>query len=168
MPHDTHAQYIHGLLMRQALRGRKEDVTMNLMGTTEPVDYGLNLTRYLEKVWDGLGTTRGAWSRQAGLADSTVLRWSQGVEPNMDNLRMVAEALNLKLTQVLLICGYITPGELKTATVPPPPVRPTVSEAIELDRTITTQEKLALRAMHDLFTQAADGHKRSVRIRSKP
>jgi transcriptional regulator with XRE-family HTH domain len=135
---------------------------MNLMGTTA-IDYGMNLTRYLEAEWDGLGTTRGAWCRKVGLADSTVLRWAQGIEPDMKNLRLIAPALGLTLTQVLVICGYETEQNAKVKA-PEPRTRPTVAEAIELDPTINDDERAALRAMHDALVKARDGRKRTTRI----
>ena len=136
------------------------------MGETSTTDYGLNLYRYLESVWDSLGETRGGWCRMTGMADSTVLRWMQGYAPSLENMMTVANALGVSLPQVLYISGYLNEKDIKVHAAPKPS-RPTVSDAIELDNTITEQERVALRMLHEAFGAAADGKKRTVRVSSR-
>lgn len=127
-------------------------------------NYGANLYAYLEKEWDSQGLTRGAWCRIHRLADSTVLRWSQGYEPSMENLRVVADIVRVTLPQLLVVCGYIDARTSKINS-PAPRERPSVAEAIELDSSIDENERQALRLMHEAFTSAKDGRKRTTRIR---
>lgn len=137
------------------------------MGETRAADtdFGLNLYRFLQNEWDTDGITRGAWCRRKGLADSTVLRWSQGYAPSMENLVVVADVVNVTLPQLLVECGYI---DKKTSVAAPiRRERPTVADAIELDPSLDDNERAAFRAMYQALRSAKDGKKRTTRITVK-
>jgi len=76
------------------------------------IDHGQRLTEFLQREWDAAGTTRGAWCREVGLADSTVMRWGQGTDPDFRNLELVAAGLGRRMVDVLLAAGYLTPDEV--------------------------------------------------------
>lgn len=115
-----------------------------------PVKPGLALYTFLQEEWRALGTTRGAWCRQADLPDSTVHRWSQGHEPDMKSLRAVATALERPFTDILLAAGYVTPEELGGALLSPRKP-PTLDEALKLD-----PELIADPGQQELLTQVVD------------
>lgn len=140
---------------------------MNLMSPTT-VNHGVLLTRFLEKEWDALGTTRGSWCRRAGIPDSTVYRWSQGVQPDLDNMVALAEALGRRLTDVLYHAGYIGEDEMRVRTVAPANERPALEDMIRTDDALSPPERQALLAVHAAFTRpVAKGAKRSVRVTSR-
>ena len=113
--------------------------------------HGTRLTRFLQGEWNALGTTRGAWCRSVGIASSTVLRWSQGVEPDLKNLLIVAAGLDRKLVDVLYAAGYIGDEDVQVRTVAPPRERITIEAAIKTDVTLSDPERDALLAVHAAF-----------------
>jgi hypothetical protein len=130
------------------------------MPTTQ--SHGVLLTRYLEKQWDARYTNRGTWCRQVGLADSTVLRWGRGAEPDLKQLGIVAEGLSVKLVELLFHAGYIDEDDVKLRSVAPAPQRVPLVDSIRTDSTLTPAEKDALLAVHTAFT-SQDGTRRRRR-----
>lgn len=120
------------------------------MGTE--VSHGERLTEYLENEWNALGTTRGAWCRTAGLSASTVMRWSQGAEPDLRNLRIVAAGLDRNLVDILFAAGYIDERDARMRRVAPPRPRLDIEVAIKTDRSISVAERDALLAVHAAFS----------------
>lgn len=137
---------------------------MNLMGN-ETENHGVLLTRYLEKEWDALYTTRGAWCREHGLPDTTVYRWSQGVEPDIGTMMKIADALGRKLVEVLYHAGYVDESDLRLRTVAPPRERIDVIGAIRTDPELTDQQRQALLAVHTaLVAPSPNGRKQTIRV----
>lgn len=126
--------------------------------------HGVRLTHFLEKEWDALYTTRGAWCRKVGLADSTVYRWSQGVEPDMRNMVLIAQGLNRKLVDILYAAGYLGEDEYKVRTVTPVRERPSLVDAIRTDPSLSTGQREALLAVHAAF-ETPNGTKPAKRVR---
>lgn len=142
---------------------------MNLMSPSKKVQsHGVQLTRFLEKEWDALYTTRGAWCRANGLADSTVYRWSQGVEPDLRNMQTVADGLNRRLVDILFAAGYLDESDVRVRTVTPPRERIELEAAIRTDPELTDSEREALLAVHAAFQgPSTRSGKRSVRVTRK-
>lgn len=142
---------------------------MNLMSPDIADSHGARLTRFLEKEWDAMHTTRAAWCRKAGLADSTVLRWERGVEPDMRNLQLVADGLDRKLIEVLYHAGYIDEADMRLRTIPAPRERVDLEVAIRTDRTLDDTSREALLAIHAALTRspASPGRKRTIRVTGK-
>lgn len=136
---------------------------MNLMSSSQ--SHGIQLTRYLEKEWDALYTNRGEWCRKHGLADSTVYRWSQGVEPDLRNMQTVAEGLGRRLVEILYHAGYLDDSDLRLRAVTPPRERVDLEAAIRTDPELTDSEREALLMVHTAFrSPMPKSGKRSVRV----
>lgn len=143
---------------------------MYLMSTSETQSHGIKLTRFLEKEWDARYTNRGAWCREVGLADSTVLRWSQGTDPDLNNLMLVADGLNRPLIEILYHAGYIPKRQIELTTVRPAAARVSVVDAIRTDEELSKAERDALLAVHAAFQSqdgASNGRRRSVRVSTR-
>lgn len=117
--------------------------------------YALALTRFLEAEWKALGTNRGKWCRKVGLADSTVFRWSQGVEPDMPTYDLLAKALGRDLVDVLQAAGYLSAEDLAGRSVAPRGL-PDAMDAVRADPALSEEEKQAHLQLHRLFCKAAD------------
>jgi hypothetical protein len=144
------------------LHARNLAAILALMGEAD-TSHGARLTKYLEQEWAARNTTRGAWCRSVGLAGSTVLRWSQGVEPDLRNLQVVAEGLNRRLVDVLFAAGYIDESDVRVRTVAPPRMRTDVKAAIKADPTLSDPEREALLAVHNAFQTLASTRRRTRR-----
>lgn len=129
-------------------------------------DPGPALAAFLQDEWDKLGTTRGAWCREAKIPDTTVIRWLQGAEPDMRNLRMVVDALpGRTLLDLLIVMGTLTEREAKGRTVAPRPT-PDIDAAIKLDPNLEPLERKALLAFRKAWRDVASGASRGRRVRS--
>lgn len=118
---------------------------------------------FLQQEWDAMGIRPTAWCRKVGMADATVLRWRDGVEPDLRTLRRVAEALGRPLLDLLVAAGYVTSAEAGGYSVP---IRSySLLEAIELDRSISDGEREALRQVHDAFALVEAGRRRKVKVK---
>lgn len=127
-------------------------------------DHGARLTRYLETVWDDLGTTRGAWCRQHRIADSTVMRWSIGVEPDMRNYRAVAAALELPLLDILVIAGEVTLEKGDRPAPPKPRHTCRLDTALAEDNSVRPEWRQAVRALLDLEAGPVQTRRRRPKI----
>lgn len=142
---------------------------MSAAQTQTPVSesHGVLLTRFLEKEWDALYTTRGAWCRKVGVADSTVYRWSQGVEPDMRNMVEIAHGLGRKLTDILFAAGYIAEDEVKRIVVAPAREKMDLADVIRGDASLSAAQRDALLAVHAAFQPAkTKSARRTVRVTS--
>lgn len=129
----------------------------------DDVDHGALVMDFLEHFWLANGLTRRAWCRAAGLPDSSVGRWRDGVEPEIASLKKVARGVQRPLVDLLLIAGYLSPEELAGPT--PPEIQTfNVERAIRLDPGITEAEREALMAIHRAISAVESGSSRSVRI----
>lgn len=136
-----------------------------------PPPYGMDLHDFLQKEWDHMGTTRGAWCREAGIPDSTVHRWGQGIEPDMRSLRLVAEALHRPLVDVLQGAGYLDKKTLHREI--PPRETPSVLKALQPpdkggDPTLSPVVREALLQIYERLTLVESGQARSVRGQVRP
>lgn len=132
----------------------------------DSTNHGIKLTRFLEKEWDALGVTRGGWCRVNGLADSTVLRWSTGTPPTIDNMVLVAEALNRKLVDILYYAGYLDEDSYRVRTVAPPRERVDTIDVIRTDTTLTREGKSVLIQMVNFLRAGgpvANGRRKTLR-----
>lgn len=123
----------------------------------------LALYRFLESEWDRLGIRPTAWCRQVRIADATVLRWREGVEPDMRSLRRVAEALERPLIDLLLAAEYVTPEQIDGREITDRSFD--LLETIRLDPKLSSAEREALRQVHDAFALVESGAKRKVRVK---
>jgi hypothetical protein len=128
------------------------------------IDHGQRLTSFLQKEWDAAGTTRGAWCREAGLADSTVMRWGQGVEPDMRNLRMVAQGLGRRLVDVLLAAGYLSPDDVG-GHVPELSSRIDFETALLIATGISDEERAAHLKLREAYQLVESGRASRVTVR---
>lgn len=126
-------------------------------------DQAIALYRFLETEWDAMDIRPTAWCRSVGLADATVLRWRDGVEPDLRSLRRVAEALGRPLLDLLVASGYVTEEEAGGYVVPPRSYD--LLEAIQLDQSISDGEREALRQVHDAFAMVGAGKAKKVTVR---
>ena len=102
------------------------------------------------------------WCRGAGIPDPTVLRWREGVEPDMRSLRRVAVALDRSLIDILVAGGWITREEANGHV---PQIRSyDLSEAIRLDTKISDAEREAHRQLQQAFAMVESGAKKRVRV----
>lgn len=158
---------------RGGLRGRNLRVhhypmrASTVSESPPPASHGVMLTRFLEKEWDALYTTRGAWCRKVGLADSTLLRWGTGVEPDMKNMQKVAEGLNRKLIDILYAAGYLPEEQFRARTVVGPSEKVDLVEMIRNDASLNNAQRQALLAVHAAFQDDGAAGKRSVRVTRK-
>jgi predicted transcriptional regulator len=118
------------------------------------IDHGLELWQFLESEWERLGTRPTAWSRQANIPDATMLRWRDGVEPELRNLRRVANALNRPLVEILLAAKYVTPKEVNGQQIMERVY--SVPEAIALDPALGPGDRDVLLRVYTALV-AADG-----------
>jgi hypothetical protein len=124
-----------------------------------------SLFAFLEEEWDRMGLKPTAWTRKVGIPDATVLRWRDGIEPDMRSLKRIAEALERPLVDVLLAAEYITPDEVSGYV--PQPRSYDLLEAIELDPKLSDGEREALRQVHDAFRLVESGQVRKKRVRGR-
>lgn len=133
--------------------------------STPPTEAGPKLAAFLQAEADALGTTRGAWCRSARLPDSTVIRWSQGAEPDMRNLLQVVEALpGRDLLDLLVVMEYIDPGAVAKRPVEMRPVID-VDVAIAKDPTLGAKERKLLQGVRELFAEVATSATTGRRLR---
>lgn len=142
---------------------------MSAAQTQTPVSesHGVLLTRFLEKEWDALYTTRGAWCRKVGVADSTVYRWSQGVEPDIRNMRLVADGLGRKLIDILYAAGYVDDTEVRVRAVTPPRSRASMTDVVNTDSALTKDGKEMMLKLYSILTDTPVARRRrggSVRM----
>ncbi len=134
--------------------------------STSTIEPGPALAAFIQAEADRLGTTRGAWCRMATIPDSTVIRWTQGAEPDMRNLRLVVEALpGRDILDLLVIMGYITAEDIKRGSVTPRPVID-VDLAIAKDPTLGAKERKMLKAVREAWAEVATGAVKGRRVRS--
>lgn len=118
-----------------------------------------------------MGITRGQWCREVGLSDSTVSRWRTDTEPNLMNMKVVADGLGRPLIDILIAAGYLDPKDVRGRTVTPR-VQPDAITAIQSDPTLTEIERDTLLQMLAAMRQVASGatgrseiHRRATRRR---
>lgn len=132
----------------------------------EPSPNALALYRFLQEEWDAMGVRPTAWCRRHGMSDATVLRWREGVEPDMALLKRVATELNRPLYEVLLAAGYITSDDLNGKTVTERTY--SVPEALRGDpklKDVPSGKKELLRQLYDQYVVDAQQVRRPSRSR---
>lgn len=134
------------------------------MSTTKS-KHALALYAFLVEEWDAMQIAPTTWCRQVGIADPTVYRWRQGVEPDMRSLRRVAEALGRPIVDILVAANYLQPDEVGGHVAVPRSYD--VLEAINLDQAISDQCREALRQVYDAFTLVESGAAKKVRVRAR-
>ena len=124
------------------------------------------LYAFLEQEWARMGIRPTAWCRKVGLADATVLRWREGIEPDLRSLKRVAEALERPLIDILVGARYVTSEEAGGYVVAPRCCD--LLEAIRLDPELSDGEREALRQVHDAFAlvEAERAHRTRSRRRT--
>ena len=120
---------------------------------------------WLEDEWAARGITMTAWCREAGISNTTVLRWREGTEPDLRTLRIVADKLERSLVDVLLAAGYIYQDEVDGYEIPTRYYD--IVETIRLDPDLSDEEREALRQIHDAFALVESGRKRKVKVRGR-
>jgi len=128
----------------------------NRTGTESSINHGQELHHFLQREWAAQGTTRGAWCRASGFADTTLVRWSQGTsEPDTRTLRQIADALGKSLIDIMLEAKYITPEEAKDLVFQR--ADPNLEEAIRLDPSLSDAHREAHRKLFQAFRAAEQG-----------
>lgn len=134
------------------------------MSTTRST-HALALYSFLQKEWDAMKIAPTTWCRQVGIADPTVYRWRQGVEPDMRSLKRVAEALGRPVLDILVAAEYVTPEEAKGHIATPRSYD--VLEAIRLDQSISDNCREAMRQVYDAFALVESGRAKRVRVQAR-
>jgi hypothetical protein len=128
--------------------------------------HALALYAFLEKEWAAMKTGPYAWCREVGIADPTVFRWKQGVEPDMRSLRRVAEALGRPVLEILIAVRYVSVAEANGHVVAPPPSY-SVLEALERDQSISDDVREVLRQVYDSVMAIESGAAKKATVRRK-
>lgn len=130
-----------------------------------PSKEAIALYRWLQTEWDAMDIAPTAWCRKVGFSDATVLRWRDGIEPDLRTLKKLAVALERPLLDVLIKAGYVKRNEVGEYQVPPRTYD--LLETIRLDPTLSDGEREALRQVHDAFALVGSGRRRKVTVRGK-
>lgn len=89
----------------------------------------------------------GELARKAGLSESQTSRWlKRGDQPTIENLRKLAPVLRVRMADLLVQAGYVTPEELAVSTT-------TAERGIIEDPTLSDRER---RMMLTLLNQMRD------------
>lgn len=115
----------------------------------------IELYRFIQNECDRMDVRITTWARRHNIADATIIRWRQGVEPDMRSLRRVAEALGRPLWEVLTAAGYIDPEEVGRDVSPR---EYDVAEAIRLDRRLTPRARELLNQVYDIALSTGEIH----------
>lgn len=132
---------------------------------------GILLHRFLKEIWTREDTTRHAWSRKADIPDTTIFRWSEGIEPTLPVLRKVAAACNMSLLRLLVEIKLLDETdadlralrrEVETERKQNARRKISIEEAIKLDQDISDSERRALSDLHGAFQAVKRNRRRSV------
>lgn len=98
--------------------------------------YGLHVRNsfpsFLKDAMAAVGLSQADLARHGGVSDSDVSRWLRGATtPSIEKLRAIAPALRLRLLDLVVAAGHLTPDEAGLEGPPPQPAPPVWSpEAI--------------------------------------
>lgn len=134
--------------------------------------HGQRLYALVKADWDAQGITRNAWcDMHPGLQGPTVSRWEKGTSPGVDKLRLVAEALNMGMLELLVAIGVLSSDEAGGVVPAPRPDAPSVSVAIERDPSLSDWERDQMRnlwsAIHAVEARTAQQASRSTTRRNR-
>lgn len=107
----------------------------------------IQLFRFLQAECDRMDIKITTWGRKNDIADATIIRWRQGVEPDMRSLRRVAKALDRPLWEVLVAAGYVDPEDVGRDISPR---EYDVADAIRLDRKLSPRARELLNQVYDI------------------
>ena len=94
---------------------------MRAMATPEPLDWPTWLTRAM----DAAGIKSDAeLARRAGIPQTNITRWRQGVQPRPDTLRRLARPLGVEWIDLMVASGNASAREAHLRGTPRPPERP--------------------------------------------
>jgi hypothetical protein len=133
--------------------------------STSPSKHATALYAFLEKEWAAMKIAPTTWCRQVGIADPTVYRWSQGVEPDMKSIRRVAEALGRPVIDVLVAAGYVSAEEAGGHV--PAPRSYSLIDGLNLDTTYSPEIREALRQVLDAMLLVETGAAKKVKVRTR-
>jgi hypothetical protein len=115
--------------------------------------YGRELYNLVEKAWKSQGLVCNSWcDAHPGLSGPTVSRWrSKGHAPQLDKIRLVADALGMGMLELLVAIGVVTDAE---ASGPTKTIKVwSFDEALCNDPTLTDpREKAIHQAVRKAFT----------------
>jgi transcriptional regulator with XRE-family HTH domain len=98
---------------------------------------------------DQLGS-KAELARRADVHDSVLSRWlNNGAQPEIENLRKIAPVLRVRMLDLLVVGGHISPAEASLEGDPQTGRRPTAEEGILGDDDLTEREKRMMLAMLD-------------------
>lgn len=127
-----------------------------------PDIYGPALVAWLDEL-RGAQSVR-SFALDRGLDDARIAAWRAGGTPRLEQLREVADALNVHLGDVLLAARLATADEL-VVSAPRETPPPSIDEAIEQDPTLTDGERDVLRTVRRAVRDAATGKAKNTRQR---
>lgn len=108
---------------------------------------GPALVAYLNQLRNGQSMRQFCIER--GLDNSRVSRWADGGTPSVEHLRATAQALDMTLAEIMVICGFAEPEEF-TWRPPrgpePPSFAAATADSPGGDPSLTDLEKAALRS----------------------
>lgn len=105
---------------------------------TEPEQWGPNLYAWLDAYWRSHNTNANAWAdAHPGIQGATLSRWRSGTVPSLQAMRLVADAVDRPLVDVLTVAGAIRPGEAGDRPAPVTPEAPSIDVAIAQDPTLS-------------------------------
>jgi transcriptional regulator with XRE-family HTH domain len=75
---------------------------------------------YLVRALEGRGWNAAMLARDSNISESNLGRWIKGTTlPSIDNARLLADALDVPLVEVLVVAGLLTPDEVGASVVTP-------------------------------------------------
>lgn len=119
-------------------------------------DWGPALMAYLHEQWEARGTTRAQFGKLVPFADSNFTNWAKGVEPKLDPIRQIADALGVSPVEVLHGMGFLTDTERDRLVQVE--FSHDVGKAIESDPGLTKTARNALRAVFTAVQHDGDVH----------
>lgn len=117
-------------------------------------DYGPRIYAFLESLWLAEGVTRNAWCERHGIAAPFLIGLAAGREPTISKLRQVADATGTPMLQLLIAGGILGPAEAGGVEVRAA-IAPTITAALQADRTISETERDILAQIHASFERGA-------------
>lgn len=127
-----------------------------------PDIYGPALAAWLDEM-RGAQSVR-SFALERGLDDARISAWRRGGTPTLEQLRDVADAVNVHLGDVLIAAGLARPDEL-VVSEPREAPPPNIDDAISRDPSLTDGEREILRTVRKVAKDAAAGQARNTRQR---
>lgn len=99
---------------------------------------------YLRALMDSRGWKPVDLARRSGIKQGVISRWLRDEEaptPSIPNLRRIAEVTYVRLVDLLVVAGHLTPEEagMDQAPEPPRPIR--VEELVDEDESLTPEAR---------------------------